>query len=86
VAPDPRRADRPWAAAAVAWLLATVVVLPVIAFGVIALAGPHGGILPSFLHPVVLVLGWLLVLGAPAFVARAVWKRRRSRPGRPADR
>ena len=74
---DSTRTARPWAAAAVAWLLATVVVLPIVAFGVIALAGPHGGILPSFLHRVVLVLGWLLVLGAPAFVARAVWIRRR---------
>jgi hypothetical protein len=44
-------------------------------FGVIVLAGPHGGLLPRSAEPVVLAFGWLAVLLVPAWVARAVWLR-----------
>lgn len=42
---------------------------------VIVVAGPHAGILPSFLEPVVLGLGWLAVLIVPIRIARSVWMR-----------
>lgn len=44
---------------------------------VLALAGPHGGILPTSLHGVVLANAWVLVLVVPAFAARWAWRRQR---------
>lgn len=44
---------------------------------VLVLAGPHAGLLPSWLEAVVLGLGWLAVLVLPVLVARAVWRRQR---------
>lgn len=56
--------------------LMTLIVVAVASFYlVIILAGPHGGLLPSSFGTVVLVLGWLLVLGLPILAAR--WIRRR---------
>jgi hydrogenase-4 membrane subunit HyfE len=43
-------------------------------FMVIFLAGPHSGLLPSWLEGAVLVLGWLAVLIMPVLVARRVWR------------
>lgn len=39
-------------------------------FIIIFLAGPHPGLLPFWLEPVVLSLGWLAVLALPAMLAR----------------
>lgn len=44
-------------------------------FGVMVLAGPHAGLLPSWLEPVVLGTGWLAVLVVPVLLARVVWRR-----------
>lgn len=42
--------------------------------GVILLAGPHAGLLPSWREVVVLVPGWITVLVPPALAARVVWR------------
>jgi hypothetical protein len=44
-------------------------------FIVIFLAGPHAGILPSWLESVVLILAWLVVFVVPGLVAHGVWRR-----------
>ena len=60
-------------------LIAFLVTLPVIGvmtfFAVIFLAGPHGGVLPQWTEPVVLILGWSVVIVFPTLVARKVWLR-----------
>jgi uncharacterized membrane protein len=58
-----------------AWLLATAILAPVCFFAVIVLAGPHSSMLPSFIQPGVLLLGWLVLLTVPILIARAVWRR-----------
>lgn len=56
--------------------LGTLAVVAVAAFFlVIVLAGPHAGLLPHALEVLVLVLGWLAVLGLPGWVAWIVWRR-----------
>lgn len=60
---------------ALAFLAALAVTVPVAILAILILAGPHGGLLPHWLHPAVIGLGWLLVGGVPAFVARLVWVR-----------
>jgi hypothetical protein len=44
-------------------------------FAVIALAGPHGGLLPNSFETPVLIAGWAIVLVVPAWVARRTWRR-----------
>lgn len=63
------------AATAVAYIVSLVLTAVVSFFVVLALAGPHAGLLPSWLEPVVLGMGWLAVLVAPVLVARVVWRR-----------
>jgi hypothetical protein len=48
---------------------------PVCFFVDVLLAGPHSSMLPSAVQPVVLVLGWLVLLVAPILVARRIWRR-----------
>jgi len=64
------------AATALAFLASLVLVAAGAFFMVILLAGPHGGVLPTSLHSVTLLLGWACVLVVPLFVARWVWRRR----------
>ena len=64
-----------WLLALLAWLGSLVLLAPLCFFAAIVLAGPHSSILPSFLQPLVLVLGWAGVLVVPVVVARAVWRR-----------
>lgn len=47
---------------------------PLVFFGVLVLAGPHGGLLPEVLAPWVLGAGWLLLLLVPVWVGLRVWK------------
>lgn len=55
-------------------------------FVVMALAGPHAGILPKWLDPVVLVLGWGVVLGVPALIAAKAWRSMaRREPAKPSS-
>jgi hypothetical protein len=67
----------PWVPALGAWLLATLLSGPVLFFLVLVLAGPHGGVLPSRLAPVVLLAAWAVLIGVPVLVARRVFARAR---------
>ena len=58
-----------------AFVVSLLVTAPVVFFAVIFLAGPHGGALPTWLHPVVVILGLLCVVGIPIACARWVWRR-----------
>lgn len=60
---------------ALAYLASLAAIAVVVVFGVLALAGPHAGLLPGFAEPLVLAAGWLVVLVVPALVARRVWRR-----------
>ncbi len=53
----------------------SLMVVAAISLVVVLIAGPHAGVLPGFLEPVVLLLGWLAVLALPAFAAFRVWRR-----------
>jgi tryptophan-rich sensory protein len=59
---------------AIAYLLSVVVVAALSFVIVLVLAGPHAGLLPSWLEPVILGLGWLAVFMLPVLVARRVWR------------
>ncbi len=62
-------------AACLVGLLVLVIVAPVVFFGVMLLAGPHGGVLPTALHTVTLVLAWVVAIVVPLLAARRVWRR-----------
>ena len=64
-----------WVLAVLAWVISVLVLAPVCFFVVMALAGPHSSMLPSYLQPVVLVLGWAALLVLPVVMARAAWRR-----------
>jgi len=66
---------------ALAYLLVLGATAVVAFFGVLALGGPHGGLLPSFASPVVLFAGWAAVLVVPTLAARRVWRRTAKRVG-----
>ena len=59
----------------IAWLVSTAILAPVCFYAVIVLAGPHSSMLPSMIQPAVMLLGWIVFLVVPVFVARAVWRR-----------
>ena len=61
----------------IVWAVTAAVLAPICFFGTILLAGPHSDILPSMLHPAVVLLALALFLVAPLAAARAVWKRTR---------
>ena len=55
--------------------LVSLVVIACIAFiVVIVLAGPHAGLLPTWLEVIVGGLGWLSILILPVLLARLVWR------------
>jgi len=60
-------------------IIAYLVSLPLVTvatfFIVLALAGPHSDVLPRWLGPFVVGLGWLVVLLLPALIAYWVWRR-----------
>ncbi|MFZ5570491.1 MAG: hypothetical protein ACOZF0_08800 [Thermodesulfobacteriota bacterium] len=58
-----------------AYLLSLAVIAAAAFFVVLILAGPHSGLLPSWLEPVVLGIGWLVVLVLPIWIALKVWRR-----------
>jgi len=64
-----------WILTLLAWLVSVALLAPLCFFAVIGLAGPHGGVLPSHLQPLVLIVGWALILIVPGLIARAVWRR-----------
>lgn len=57
------------------FLATFAVTLPAAFVAVMVLAGPHSSMLPSFLQPAVLVLGWAAVILLPAAAAVWMWKR-----------
>lgn len=60
---------------ALAYLGALLLTAVGMAFAVLALAGPHGGVLPRVLQVPFYLLAWMLVLLLPVFAARRVWRR-----------
>lgn len=64
-----------WLLTLFAWLFTAAVLAPLCFFAVIALAGPHGGILPGSLHRPVLLVAWGLLLAVPVWVAHIVHQR-----------
>ena len=64
-----------WTLTLVAWVVSTAVLAPICFFAVLILAGPHSDLLPGFMGGPMLILGWLIFLGAPIWIARVVWKR-----------
>lgn len=66
---------------ALAWLASLVLVAAITFVLVLLVAGPHAGLLPSWLEAVVLALGWLVVLVVPVLVARRVWRTLDARTG-----
>ncbi len=63
-----------WILTISAWLAATAVLALVCFFAVMALAGPHGGLLPEWLHRPALLVAWVLLLSVPVWVARLVYQ------------
>jgi hypothetical protein len=60
---------------AATFVISLVVFATVTIFGVLSLAGPHGGIVPMKFQWMVFILAWVIVLVVPALLARIVWKR-----------
>lgn len=60
-------------------IIAYLVSLPLVTvatfFIVLVLAGPHSDVLPGWVGPFVVGLGWLVVLLLPALIAYWVWRR-----------
>lgn len=67
-----------WVLVILAWLVSAAVLGPVMFLVAIVLAGPHSSLLPSAIQPAVLVVGWVVFLAGPVFIARSVWRRTRS--------
>lgn len=63
--------------AALSYILSVAVIGAVTFVLVLLIAGPHAGLLPAWLEPVVLAFGWLVVLIAPVLVTRKIWRRRK---------
>ena len=66
---------RRWLLTGLAWTAATLVLLPVCGFAAIMLAGPHSDLLPGVLQPPAFIVCVIVLLGVPAWIARAVWRR-----------
>ena len=66
---------RRWLLTGLAWTAATLVLLPVCGFAAIMLAGPHSDLLPGVLQPAAFIVCVIVLLGVPAWIARAVWRR-----------
>lgn len=66
---------------AVAYLISTAILAPVLFFVVIALAGPHSSLLPPVMQSAAAVLASLTLIVVPILIARAVWRRTEVRQG-----
>lgn len=60
---------------AAVYLLALAVIAVAVFFAVMVFAGPHSGLLPDWLETAVLILGWLIVLVLPVWIAVMCWRR-----------
>lgn len=63
-----------WIIAIATWAFATAAVAAIAFFAVLALAGPHGGLLPRAAHTPMLALGWAAVIVVPLLAARRAWR------------
>ena len=68
-----------WLLAFLAWLISAAVLAPVCFLVTMVLAGPHSSVLPSAIQPIVLLIGWIVFLVGPVWVARLVWRRAAAR-------
>jgi hypothetical protein len=59
---------------AVVYAVSLAVTGAIAAITVLVIAGPHAGLLPAFLEPVVLVLGWAAVLVLPIWISVRIWR------------
>jgi hypothetical protein len=60
-----------------AYIASLTVIAPLTLVVVLLLVGPHTGVLPMFLERPVLLIGCLVVLLLPLWIAYKVWKRLR---------
>jgi glycerol-3-phosphate acyltransferase PlsY len=63
-----------WVLTLLVWLVSLALLAPVCFFAAISLAGPHGGVRPPSVQPLVLILGWAIVLVVPVLIARVAWR------------
>jgi hypothetical protein len=64
-----------WLLTTLAWTAATLLLLPICAFAALMLAGPHSDLLPNALQSPAFILCIAVLIGVPAWLARAVWRR-----------
>ena len=57
-----------------AYLVSLVLTAAAASFALIALVGPHGGMLPRSFEKPVLALAWLAVIILPVLSARWMWR------------
>jgi hypothetical protein len=69
-----------WLLILIAWAASTAVLAPLCFFLAMLLAGPHSSLLPAWLQPPTLLLGWGIVLVGPIWIAHRVWRRTRRAP------
>lgn len=60
---------------AVVYILALLLTAATAFYAVLVLGGVHAGLVPRWLEPVILVLGWIVVLALPLVVAVKAWRR-----------
>ena len=64
-----------WLIVCAVWGLSAAVLAPICFFAVILLAGPHSSMLPGFIQPLIVLIGWAVLLVTPVWIARFVWRR-----------
>ena len=64
----------------IAYLVSLVAVATISLVVILLLAGPHAGVVGEPMEMVVLAIGWLTVLGLPAYIAYRVWRKLGERP------
>ena len=65
---------RMFAFVSIAYLASLFFTAVVAFFAVLFVAGPHGGVLPLWLHTPAILLACALVILVPVLVARRVWR------------
>ena len=60
---------------AIAYILSLLLTGAATLFLVLVVAGPHAGLLPTWLEIPVVLLGWVVILAGPVLIARSVWRR-----------
>lgn len=60
---------------AITYVISLAIIGAATLFLVLVVAGPHSGLLPSWLETPVALTGLLVILVAPVLIARTVWRR-----------